>query len=77
MTLEGCQRRKGPQTDRTVKEGVLQEVDLLLDPEKRISFCKSKREIQGFQKGKISNLEAVFLKLVICISCFYDILLFA
>lgn len=68
---------EGAPTDRAVKEGFLQEVDLLLDPEKRISFCKSKREIQGFQKGKISNLEAVFLKCDICISYFYDILLFA
>ena len=35
---------KGSPTDRVVKEGFMEEGDLLLDLEKRISFCKSERE---------------------------------
>ena len=69
---------KGSPTDRVVKEGFMEEGDLLLDLEKRISFCKSERERNtGLPERKISNLEAVFLKLIICISYFYDVLLFA
>ena len=70
--------KKGSPTDRVVKEGFMEEGDLLLDLEKRISFCKSERErTTGLPERKISNLEAVFLKLIICISYFYDVLLFA
>ena len=75
---------KGSPTDRVVKEGFMEEGDLLLDLEKRISFCKSEGERctgcqrnTGLPERKISNLEAVFLKLIICISYFYDVLLFA
>ena len=49
---------KGSPTDRVVKEGFMEEGDLLLDLEKRISFCKSEREkYRASRKEKFQTLK--------------------